>query len=154
MWPTDEIESDNLILRDAAEMPVRSKAQAAGLAEFGELVWREDADEAAVQGIVFSNRRNGVRHAEWTLAGNHNVAVGRDRKIERAEFRIRHQPGRLDRSRGSERDDGVVALAIRADAGAQGTACRHDRRQIRGEMALSRTGGYTRRARQARLKKP
>jgi hypothetical protein len=34
-----EIESDNLILRDAAEMPVRSKAQAAGLAEFGELVW-------------------------------------------------------------------------------------------------------------------
>ena len=100
-------------------MPVRSKAQAAGLAEFGELVWREDADEAAVQGIVFSNRRHGVRHAEWTLAGNHNVAVGRDRKIERAEFRIRPQPGRLDRSRGSERDDGVVALAIRADAGAR-----------------------------------
>ena len=91
-------------------MPVRSKAQAAGLAEFGELVWREDADEAAVQGIVFSNRRHGVRHAEWTLAGNYNVAVGRDRKIERAEFRIRHQPGRLDRSRGSERDNGVVAL--------------------------------------------
>jgi len=100
-------------------MPVRSKAQAAGLAEFGELVWREDADEAAVQGIVFSNRRNGVRHAEWTLAGNYNVAVGRDRKIERAEFRIRHQPGRLGRSRGSERYDGVVALAIRADAGGQ-----------------------------------
>jgi hypothetical protein len=60
-FTADEIESDNLILRDAAEMPVRSKAQAAGLAEFGELVWREDADEAAVQGIVFSNRRHGVR---------------------------------------------------------------------------------------------
>jgi hypothetical protein len=63
-----EIESDNFILRDAAEMPVRSKAQAAGLAEFGHLVRREDADEAAVQGIVSSNRRHGVRHAEWALA--------------------------------------------------------------------------------------
>jgi hypothetical protein len=28
--------------------------------------------------------------------------------------RIRHQPGRLDRSAGSERDDGVVTLAMRA----------------------------------------
>jgi len=30
-----------------------------------------------------------------------------------------HPVCRLDRSRGSERDDGVVAFAIRADAGAQ-----------------------------------
>jgi hypothetical protein len=114
-----EIESDNLILRDAEEKPVRSKAQAAGLAEFGQPVWREDADEASVQGIIFSNGRHGAGRAEWILAGNYNIAVGRDSKIERAELRIRHQPGRLDRPVGSERDDGVVTLAIRADAGGQ-----------------------------------
>ena len=46
-------------------------------------------------------------------------AVGGDRKIERAEFRIRHQPGRLDRSAGSERETGVVTFAIRTAAGIQ-----------------------------------
>jgi hypothetical protein len=57
-------------------MPVRTKAQPAGLAEFGQTVWREDADEMSVQGIIFSNDRHGAGRAERILAGNHNVGVG------------------------------------------------------------------------------
>ena len=43
------------------------------------------------------------------------LPLGAIASIERAELRVRHEPGRLGASAWSERDDAVVTLAIRAD---------------------------------------
>jgi hypothetical protein len=73
-----EIERDNLVLGDAVEVPIGTKAQSARLAERDRAGWRERADEVSVRGVVFANGRNGIWRAERAL-GNDNVAVGCDR---------------------------------------------------------------------------
>jgi hypothetical protein len=55
------------------------------------------------------------RAPERGLAGYDDVAVGRDRKIEGAEFRISHRPRPLDCPAGTESNDRVVALATGTD---------------------------------------
>src|ERR1700733_2094351 len=48
-----EIEGDNLVLRNAIEIAVRTKAKTSRLAKFGRAVRREDADKLAAAGGGF-----------------------------------------------------------------------------------------------------
>src|SRR3984885_11590774 len=111
-----EIEGDNLVLRNAIEIAVRPKAKTSWPAKFGRAVRGEDADKLSADGVVFANGRYGVGCAEGVLARHHDVAVGRNSQIERAEFRIVREPGWLAALAGGERDDGVVTHAIGADS--------------------------------------
>jgi hypothetical protein len=79
-------------------------------------MWKENTDEVSVGYIVFPNSCDGVQRAEWTLAGDDDIAIGRDCEIERTQFRICHQPRRPHGSAWSESDYGVIALAVRADS--------------------------------------
>src|SRR5579872_7227634 len=54
-------------------------------------IWREHSDEVSVRRVVFPNARHGVYGAEWTLARDDDIAVRRDRQIERTQFRIGDQ---------------------------------------------------------------
>jgi hypothetical protein len=72
-----------------------------------------------VRGVVFAKARHGIGRIERVLAGYDDVAVGRDREIERAEFRVYYQPRRQSGSARSEHDNAIVTLAIRADAGGE-----------------------------------
>jgi hypothetical protein len=53
------------------------------------------------------------------FAAHDHVSVRRDYEVERAEIRILDLPGSLDRPLRTERQNGVVAFAARADAGCE-----------------------------------
>jgi hypothetical protein len=76
-----KVEDDNLVLRDAIEIAIRTKAQTTRFAKFGRPVGRKDAHKASVFGIVFTDRRDGVCRSEGVFARSDNVAVRADRKI-------------------------------------------------------------------------
>jgi hypothetical protein len=63
-----EIECDDLVAGDAIEAPVWTEAQAPRLTEADCRGWRKDADEISTCRIVFANRPDGIRSAEWVLA--------------------------------------------------------------------------------------
>jgi hypothetical protein len=82
-----DIESNDLIPSDTVEVTVRTKAYAAGPAELGQSVRKEDADKTPVREVVFPNSRDGVRRIERSLAADQNVFVWCYREIKRTEFR-------------------------------------------------------------------
>ena len=66
----------------------------------------------SIRGVVFAHARHGICRTERVLTCHHDVTVGRNREIQRAEVWIAHEakgPGTLA---GRERDNRVVALAI------------------------------------------
>jgi hypothetical protein len=111
-----KIDGNDLIPGHAVERTVGTKAQAAGSAELGRSTGCEDTDEVTVCCPILPNAGYRIRRAERVLAGDHDVAVGCHRKVERAKLRIRDQPRRLEMLTLGERNDGVVAFAIGADA--------------------------------------
>jgi hypothetical protein len=113
------IECDDLVLGDAVEMAIRPKAQTSRPAKFGQAAGREDAHKMSVRGVVFANGRRGVRRAERVLARYDDVAVGCDRQIKRAEFRVADQPDRPHALTGVKRNDSVVAQAFGVDPGGE-----------------------------------
>jgi len=133
-----DIERDDLVLGDAVEMAIRPKAQTSRPAKFGQAAGREDAHKMSVRGVVFANGRRGIRRAERVLARYDNVAVGCDRQIKRAEFRVADQPDRPHALTGVKRNDSVVAQAFGVDPGGEKKSSvgterksawkRHDRR--------------------------
>jgi hypothetical protein len=132
------IERDNLVLGDAVEMAIRPKAQTARPGKLGQAAGREDAHKMSVRGVVFANGRRGIRRAERVLARYDDIAVGCDRQIKRAEFRVADQPDRPHELTGVKRNDSVVAYAIGVDPGGEKKSSavterksawkRHDRR--------------------------
>jgi hypothetical protein len=91
-FATCEVEGNNLVPRDTVEQSIGSKAQAARFAELCFAIRRENSDEVAIRRIVFPNVCHRVYSAEWTLAGDNDIAVGCDSEIERTQFGIRDQP--------------------------------------------------------------
>ena len=96
--------------------PLGRKAQAARFAELSLFIGRENSDEVSVPRIVFPNARHRIHRAEWMLAGDDDIAVGRDCEIERTQFGIRDQPRGLHRCAWSKGHYGVIALPVRADS--------------------------------------
>ena len=86
-----EIEGHDLISRHAVEVAVSAKSEASGVVESDRAVGFEDPDESAAGAVVLANARNGVARTERPFARHHNVAVGRDCEIKRAQLRIFHQ---------------------------------------------------------------
>jgi hypothetical protein len=111
-----KVEANDLIAGHTIEVSIGSKTQAARFAELSLPIWKENTDEMPVGRIVLPNSCEGVQRAEWMLAGDDDIAIGRDCEIERTQFRICHQPRRLRKSAWSESDYGVIALAVRADS--------------------------------------
>ena len=70
----------------------------------------------SVRRIVFPNARHRVHRAEWTLAGDHDIAVGSDCQIKRTQFWIRNQSRWLQKFAWSKTQYGVIALAVRPDS--------------------------------------
>ena len=83
-----KVESHDLILGDAVENPVRTKAQAARPVELGRSVRREDTNEIPVGGAVLANAGYRIRRTERLLTRHNDVAIGRYDEVERAELRI------------------------------------------------------------------
>ena len=71
----------------------------------------EDPDESAAGAVVFANARNGVALAGGPFAGHHNVAVGPDGEVKRAQLRIFDQARRDEMAISIEYLDGVFADA-------------------------------------------
>src|SRR6202041_3678669 len=70
---TREVEGNPLVLRDAVEASVGSKAQTARFTELSFTIWRENSDEVAIRRIVFPNACHRVYRAEWMLASNNDI---------------------------------------------------------------------------------
>jgi hypothetical protein len=88
------IERDDLVLRDAVEMAIRPKAQAAGPAKLDRSARGEDANEVPASDIVFPHGSHRIGRAEGALACHDDVSVGRDRQIKRAELGVADEPNR------------------------------------------------------------
>jgi hypothetical protein len=82
-------------------------------------LWQKDAHKMSVRGVVFTDRRHGIGCSKWILARYDNVAIGRDRQVERTECRVAHEPRGLHVAIWSECDNSIVALARRTDPRAQ-----------------------------------
>jgi hypothetical protein len=106
------VERNNFVLRNAVEMAVRPKAQTAGPAKFGEADGREDANELSASGVAFPYRSHRVECAERMFARHDDVAIGCDRQIKRAEFRVTDQLNRQHALIGVKSNDSVVAHPI------------------------------------------
>jgi hypothetical protein len=130
-----KIEGHDLVPGDAVENPVGTKAQTAGSAELGRSTGWEHTNELAVRCAVLTNAGYRIRQTERVLAGDYDVAVGRHRKVERAQLRINDQSRRLETLTLGKRNNGVVAFAIGADArGEQGCAVAAESTQIIGRL--------------------
>lgn len=86
------VERNNLVLGNAVDLAIGSKAQTAGPTKFSRFAGREDTNEMSAPGIVFPHRSHCAGCAERVLARHDDVPVGCNRQIKRAEFRIADQP--------------------------------------------------------------
>src|ERR1700722_4844690 len=115
--PGREIEGDNLVLGDAVKAPPMIEAQTTWFAEFRQTRRGQHADQAPIARVVFAHRGHSIRRAEWTFAGDNDIAVRCDRQVEWTEFPIIDLPGRNPFHNRIERADRVVALTIRTGPG-------------------------------------
>src|ERR1700737_2928919 len=72
-----------------------------------------------VSAVIFANGRNRIRGTERMLAAHDDIAVWRDRKVERTGLRISYLPSRQHPAIGIERQNVVVAFTARSDAGGE-----------------------------------
>jgi len=110
-----EIEGHDLVPGDAVENPVGTKAQTAGSAELGRSTGWEHTNELAIRCAVLTNAGYRIRQTERVLAGDYDVAVGRHRKVERAQLRIKDQSRRLEILTLGKRNNGPTTLLEKSD---------------------------------------
>jgi hypothetical protein len=72
-----KIKGDNFVLGDAIEIAIRTKAKTARPAKFGHPFGTKDAHKMSVCGVIFTDRRHGIGHSKWMLAGYDDVPIGR-----------------------------------------------------------------------------
>ena len=113
-----KIEGHNFIPGDAVEIAIGTEAKPARPAKSGQVFGTKNAHKMSVRGVVLTDRRHGIGRSKWILARYDDVVIGRDRQVERTEFRVTHKP-RRHVVIGSEGDNSVVARARRADPRAQ-----------------------------------
>ena len=118
-YAVHEIERNDFVLSDAAELAVRPEAQAPRLPESDPAIRSEDTNETTIGSIIFADSCHRIRSSKRMLAADDHVAVWRDCEVERAELRILDLPGRLDPPFRTERQNGILAFAARTDAGRQ-----------------------------------
>ena len=115
------IKRDDLVLGNAVELAIGSKAQTPGPTKFGQACRARRHERDVRSAASYSrNGRRGIRCAERVLARHDDVAVGCNRQIKRAEFRVADQPdGPRIRSPESKATTALSPTAIRADPGGE-----------------------------------
>lgn len=104
-----EVEGYDVVLPDAVQADTWPEPQSPRPAGSDRGFWCEDSHELPGDRVVFAYARHRVCGAERPFAGHHDVPVGSELQVQRAQLTVRHQARR-------ERDDGlwqkVVSLRI------------------------------------------
>ena len=83
-----EIESDDFVLSDTIEPGRRAKAQPPRLLKLHAIRWNKHPHQTPISPVIFSDRRYRICSTERMLAAHDDIAVRRDRKVERTEIWI------------------------------------------------------------------
>jgi hypothetical protein len=73
-----KIEGDNLVLGDAIEIAIGTKAKTTRPTKFGEPFGIKNTHKMSVRGVIFTHRRHGIGRSKRIFARYNNVAIGRD----------------------------------------------------------------------------
>src|SRR5689334_12449882 len=114
-----KVESNDFILRHAIQPAARVKAQTPRLLKAQVIVRSKNPHQTAVEAIIFADARYRVWRPERMFTAHDDIAIRRDRQVERTELRILHLPRWEQPKIAIERQDGVVAFSARTNPGSE-----------------------------------